>query len=112
MAKYNSSIVEKYTYRVEWSEEDQAHIAHCLEFPSSAAHGATAKKALAEIETVVAATVEWLIEDGEPVPEPFGMKKYKGNLTLRVPAELHKQLVIQSAEQGVSLNQLILSKIS
>jgi predicted RNase H-like HicB family nuclease len=75
MAKNNSNLVEKYTYRVEWSEEDQTHIAHCLEFPSLAAHGATAKKALTEIETVVAATVEWLIEDGESVPEPFGMKK-------------------------------------
>ncbi len=26
-------IIEKYTYRVEWSEEDQLHIARCLEFP-------------------------------------------------------------------------------
>ena len=41
---------EKYTYRVEWSEEDNTHIARCLEFPSLQAHGKTAIQALKEIE--------------------------------------------------------------
>jgi predicted HicB family RNase H-like nuclease len=108
----HKSLVDKYTYRVEWSEEDEVHIARCLEFPSLAAHGGTAGKALAEIERVVDESIRWMDEEGEPVPEPFGLKKYKGNLTVRVPSELHKKLVIQSAEEGVSLNQYILSKIS
>ena len=51
-------------------------------------------------------------EAAESVPEPFGMKRYKGNLTLRIPPELHKQLAIRSAEEGVSINQYILSKIN
>jgi predicted HicB family RNase H-like nuclease len=51
-------------------------------------------------------------EDGEPVPKPLGAKKYKGNITLRVPSELHRALVMSSAEEGVSLNQYILSKIA
>jgi len=108
----NRNHIDKYTYRVEWSEEDIVHIARCLEFPSLAAHGKTPAKALSEIERVVAETVAWLEEENEPIPEPFGMKKYKGNLSLRVPAEVHKNLAIQSAEEGVSLNQYILSKIS
>ena len=107
VAEYN-----KYTYRVEWSEEDQVHIAHCLEFPSLAAHGSTVIEALEEIESVVAATVAWLKEDGEPIPEPFGTKAYRGNLTLRVPAEVHRSLAIRSAEEGISINQYILAKIS
>jgi predicted HicB family RNase H-like nuclease len=110
--KENNDFIEKYTYRVEWSEEDQAHIAHCLEFPSIKAHGNTAKKALAEIEIAVAAAVEWMREDGEAIPEPFGTKKYKGNLTLRVPSDIHRRLAISAAEEGVSLNQYILSRIS
>jgi predicted HicB family RNase H-like nuclease len=107
-----SSLVDKYTYRVEWSEEDRVHIARCLEFPSLAAHGDTAGKALLEIEKVVGESIRWLEDESEPVPEPFGLKKYRGNLTVRVPSELHKKLVMQSAEEGVSLNQYILSKIS
>ena len=105
-------IIEKYTYRVEWSEEDQLHIARCLEFPSLAAHSKTVGGALKEIEKVVEEAIAWMQEENEEIPEPFGLKRYKGNLTLRVPAEVHRNLSIKSAEEGVSINQYILSKIS
>ncbi|MCJ7472654.1 MAG: type II toxin-antitoxin system HicB family antitoxin [Actinobacteria bacterium] len=108
----NYKITEKYTYRVEWSEEDQLHIARCLEFPSLAAHSKTVGGALKEIEKVVEEEIAWIKEENEEIPEPFGLKKYKGNLTLRVPAEVHRKLSIKSAEEGVSINQYILSKIS
>lgn len=104
-------MIEKYTYRIEWSEEDQAHVARCLEFPSLTAHGNTVEAALKEIEHVVTETIKWLIEENEPVPEPLGLKKFKGNLTLRIPPEKHRDLAIRSAEEGVSINQFILSKI-
>jgi len=103
--------IKKYTYRIEWSEEDQAHIARCLEFPSLAAHGKTPEKALKEIETVVAASVSWIEEEKGIVPEPLGTRHYKGNITLRVPPDVHRTLAILSAEQGVSINQLILSRL-
>jgi len=104
--------IEKYTYRVEWSEEDGVHLARCLEFPSLMAHGDSPERALKEIESVVGETINWMVEQNEPVPEPFGLKSYKGNLTLRVPADMHRSLAIKSAEEGVSINQYILSKIS
>ena len=105
------SNIEKYTFRIQWSEEDGCHIARCLEFPSLGAHGPTAEKALKEIKTVVAEAVKWLIADGEPVPQPLGAKKFKGHLTLRVPQEKHRELVVRAAEEGVSVNQFILSRI-
>ena len=108
----NNKLIEKYTYRVEWSEEDQLHIARCLEFPSLAAHGATAEFALKEIGKVVGEAIVWMQEENEEIPEPFGLKRYKGNLTLRIPPEVHRNLSIKSAEEGVSVNQYILSKIS
>ena len=110
MAKQTDA--SKYTYRVEWSQEDEAHIASCLEFPLLKAHGNSAQSALNEIQTVVGETIRWLQDDRAKVPEPFGLKRYKGNLTLRVPAALHKQLAIRSAEEGVSINQYVLSKIA
>lgn len=79
--------VDKYTYRIEWSEEDESHIARCLEFPSLSAHGDSVEAALREIEFVVKETIDWLKEEREPVPEPFGLKKFRGHLTLRVPPE-------------------------
>jgi predicted HicB family RNase H-like nuclease len=108
----NHKISEKYTYRVEWSEEDQLHIARCLEFPSLTVHGNTVESAIEEIEKVVEETIVWMQEENEEIPKPFGLKRYKGNLTLRIPAEVHRNLSIKSAEEGVSVNQYILSKIS
>lgn len=107
-----NKIIEKYTYRIEWSEEDQLHIARCLELPSLAAHGDTAEGALKEIEKVVEEAIAWMQEEKEEIPEPFGLKRYKGNLTLRIPPELHRNLSIKSAKEGVSVNLYILSKIS
>ena len=101
----------KYTYRIEWSEEDQLHIARCLEFPSLAAHGKTPEKALKEIELVVAESIRWIEEEGGVVPEPLGARHYKGNITLRVPPDVHRNLAMLSAEQGVSINQLVLSRL-
>jgi predicted HicB family RNase H-like nuclease len=39
-------------------------------------------------------------------------KKYKGSISLRVPKSLHRPLVEEANTEGVSLNQLILTKIS
>jgi len=107
----NNDIVDKYTYRVEWSQEDGAHIARCLEFHSLMAHGGSPEAALAEIKSVVSASVDWMLETGETLPAPFGATRFKGNLTLRIPPSVHRDLVIRSAEEGVSLNQYILSLI-
>lgn len=51
------------------------------------------------------------MDEGETLPEPLGVRKYKGNLTLRVPPELHRKIAIKSAEEGVSVNQWILSRL-
>lgn len=104
-------VVEKYTYRIEWSEEDEVYIGRCLEFPGLSAHGDTSEAALREIKIVVNESVKWLKEDKKTIPEPLGMRKFKGNLSLRVPPELHRELAIKSAEEGVSINQYILSRI-
>ena len=103
---------EKYTYRIEWSEEDHCHVARCLEFPSLTAHGDTIEEVLREIKYVVVESFKWMREEGETVPKPLGLKKFKGHLSLRIPPEKHRELVIRCAEEGISLNQFILSRLS
>jgi len=104
--------IDKYTYRIEWSEVDQCHVARCLEFPSLAAHGDTTEEALREIGYVVAESIKWMQEEGEAAPEPLGLKKFKGLLTLRIPPEKHRDLAIRCAEEGISINCFILSRLA
>ncbi|MGO8694697.1 MAG: type II toxin-antitoxin system HicB family antitoxin [Rectinemataceae bacterium] len=102
---------DRYTYREEWSEEDGVYIARCLEFPSLLAHGASPEAALSELRSVVFAVVEDMTKTGESVPEPLGSKVYSGKLVLRLPKELHRGVAIRAAEEGVSLNQYLISKL-
>jgi hypothetical protein len=45
---------------------------------SGSVHGNTANKTWLELETVVAENTKWMEEGKEPIPGPFGLKKFKG----------------------------------
>lgn len=105
------NLVDKYTYRVEWSEEDGVHIATCLELPTLKAHGNTTELAIKSIKKAVLATLNWMKKDKEEIPEPFSVRQFKGNLTLRTSPNIHRRLATYAAEQGVSINQYILAKV-
>lgn len=102
----------KYEYKVVWSEDDQAYIGRVAEFPSLAAHGATASAALEEIQFVVSAVVEDMQEKGEVMPQPLSIRGYSGKLNLRMPEYMHRELTSEAVWQKVSLNQLIVSKLA
>ena len=102
----------KYTFRTQWSDEDDVHICRCLEFPSLSAHGPTPEDALKEIQFVVAEAIRWMAEEGEEIPEPLGIRKFSGKYPLRITPELHRELAMRAAEQKVSLNQYIQTKLA
>ena len=107
----SSPEVEQYLYSVGWSEEDKAFIARVAEFPSLAAHGDTQEDALREIKDVVGFVLEDLTESKEPIPEPFGKRSFSGKLVLRMPEYMHRKLVLEAMQQGISLNQLLNLKL-
>ncbi len=111
MKKKIDRLIDSYTFSIEWSNEDKAHIAKCLEFPSVQAHGDNPEKALQAVKEALEASIEWMKENKEDIPEPIGLRNFKGNISLRVSSATHKQLAIFAAQQGVSLNQLITTLI-
>lgn len=102
---------DEYQYNVAWSEEDQAFIGRVAEFPSLAVHGETLAEALQEITFVVEEALADLRECGEQIPEPYSKKSFSGRFNVRVSEHLHRQLAIEARRQGVSLNQLVNSKL-
>lgn len=103
---------DKYTYRVTWSEEDNEYIGLCVEFPSLSWLAATPEESLSGIRTVVADVVADLNANGEPVPEPLAIKEYSGRFMVRIPPTLHRQLALEAAEAGISLNRLASARLS
>lgn len=104
--------VDHYTYRVTWSAEDGEHVGLCAEFPSLSWLAASPEEALAGIRAVVADCVKDMLANAEPAPEPIADRRYSGEFKVRIPPQLHRQLVIEAAEQGVSLNRLVSSKLA
>jgi predicted RNase H-like HicB family nuclease len=48
--------------------------------------------------------IEQALEDGYKIPLPAEKRDYSGKFSLRIPRSLHARLVVQSEEEGMSLN--------
>jgi predicted HicB family RNase H-like nuclease len=107
-----SDAHDKYTYRVTWSEEDSEYVGLCAEFPSLSWLAQTPEGALKGVSKLVSEVVDDMHQHDEPVPEPIAAKQFSGKFMVRVPPEVHRQLAIQAAEAGVSLNRLASAKLS
>ncbi len=103
---------DHYTYRVTWSEEDQEYVGLCAEFPSLSWLASSPEAALRGIRKVVAQAVKDMHASGETVPEALALRHFSGKFMVRVPPEVHRQLAVEAAEAGVSLNRLASAKLS
>src|SRR3990172_9924355 len=102
----------KYTYRITWSEEDEEYVGLCTEFPSLSWLAQSPEAALKGIRKLVREVIADMLANGEPIPDPIATKHYSGKFMVRVPPDVHRQLALQAAEAGVSLNRLASAKLS
>jgi predicted HicB family RNase H-like nuclease len=106
------SSADHYTYSISFDERDSVFVGRATEFPSLAAHGDTVEEALQEIRFIVEEVIRDLEEAGEPVPPPRADKSYSGKFVVRMPKSLHRALVEQAQSEGVSLNQLVVTRLA
>ncbi|MEU7711463.1 type II toxin-antitoxin system HicB family antitoxin [Micromonospora chalcea] len=104
--------ISHYTYRVTWSLEDQEFVATCAEFPSLSWLATTQIEALQGLQEMLREVIADMAEQGEQIPEPLSERRYSGKFNLRVGESLHRELAIHAAEEGMSLNQYLLRKLS
>ncbi len=104
--------MNKYTYRITWSEEDGEYIGLCAEFPSLSWLADTQEAALTGIRDTVKQVVRDMQSTGETIPQPLATRRYSGKFTVRIPPDVHKKLQIQAAESKVSFNRLVSAKLS
>lgn len=103
---------DHHTYRVTWSEEDNEYVGLRIEYPSLSWLAPTPQEALEGIRQVVAHVIADMEASSESVPEPIAVRHYSGKFTVRVPPDLHRRLVMEAAESGISLNRLASAKLS
>lgn len=100
-------MVDHFTYRISWSEEDGEYVATCAEFPSLSHLAREPEAALSGIRALIKDVVAEMRKNHETVPDPIAAQTYSGRFLARVPPELHRLLAIEAAEAGVSLNRLV-----
>ena len=101
-----------YTYRITSSVEDDEYVGRCVEFPSLSWLAPDQGSALNGIRQVVADVVTDMESNHEPIPQPIATRKFSGHFMVRVPPDLHRELAMQAAESGISLNRLASDKLS
>lgn len=104
--------MRNYSFSVQWSEEDEAYIALCVEFPGLSGIGDSAQQAIVELQVALAAAIETYQAEGWELPEPRQLSDYNGRILVRMPKSLHGRLVQQAEVEGVSLNTFIITALA
>jgi len=104
--------VDKYIYRVMWSEENGEFIGLCAEFPSLSWLAPTSEEALKGIRSVVEECIRDMAQNNENIPVPISTRRYSGKFMVRVPPEIHRLLAVEAAESRVSLNRIVSVKLA
>jgi predicted HicB family RNase H-like nuclease len=105
-------VVDKFTYRVTWSDEDAEFVGLCAELPSLSHLDLDPDAAHRGIRALVADVVADMRRKREKIPEPLSQRKYSGEFKVRIPEALHRSLVMEAAEQNVSMNRLVSMKLA
>ena len=101
-----------YTYRVSWSPEDGEYVATVAEMPSLSCLDASEDAAFAGIRSLVRDVVEDMARRGEEPPTALADRAYSGRFVVRVTPARHRQLAIEAAEAGVSMNRLVNDRLA
>lgn len=103
---------DRYTYQVAWSEDDSEYVATVAEFPSLSWLADTRRDAEDGLVSLVGDVLTEMTASGEVSPTPLGKRTYSGKFNLRIPPALHRDLAMEAAREGVSLNQLATLKLA
>lgn len=96
-----------WSYRFEWSDDDNCYIASVAELKGCMSDGQDIEEASHMIKDAVKSYIESCIKNNDLITEPPKKEDCKGNITYRTTSEKHCKLLRKAIAQGISLNKLI-----
>lgn len=109
----NKSASYNITVRFGEFDGDAYYEARVKELPDIAEYADSFQEAYELALDSITTTANMLAEIGRKMPEPAVMDTdYSGRVTLRIPRTLHGTLAQMADDEGVSLNQLMVSVLS
>jgi antitoxin HicB len=92
--------------------EDGTYFARVKELPGCMTEADTFAEVEEMIRDAMAAWIEVALEEGIPIPEPRSLGEFSGRFVLRLPRSLHRDVTRQAEEEGVSINQWIVTAVA
>lgn len=102
-----------YTTVVErMDDQGKYYVARVLELDGLMMTGDTPAEAVADLESVKKEWIETHLELGNKMPQPLKSRKYSGQYRIRMEPSLHESLTLLAELEGVSLNQLMVTRLA
>ena len=86
--------------------------AKVLELDGCMSDGESLEEVYVNIQEAMEGWIETKLEAGFPIPKPMIDEKYSGKFVVRLPKSLHRRLAYEAEQEGISLNQYTLYKLS
>lgn len=93
-------------------ESGEYFYAKVLELDGCQSTGDTFEEAYENLKEAMRGWIEAKLEGGFKVPLPVGYDDFSGKFIVRIPKSLHYRLSVEAEQEGVSLNQYALYKLS
>ena len=93
-------------------ESGEYYVARVLELDGLIGTGDTYTEAYDDVRLAMESYIETKLANGIKIPMPLDSNEYSGKFVIRIPKTLHKLLSKRAKEEGVSLNQYTLYKLS
>lgn len=93
-------------------DEDGDFLAHFIELPNVSAFGDSPERALHELKLAWEGMKNSYHKHKEPLPVAPAKKEYSGQFNVRIDKRIHKELAIEAAQAGLSLNALVSQKLA
>lgn len=93
-------------------ESGEYFYAKVLELDGCQSTGETFEEAYENLKEAMEGWIEAKLEGGFEVPLPVGYDDFSGKFIVRIPKSLHYRLSVEAEQEGVSLNQYALYKLS
>ncbi len=106
-----SSEVLAYQVNIAFDPRDKLYVARVPELENCHSHGATPEEALSNAKQAIELWLETAKERDIPIPEPLSRRSFSGKFVLRTSSGLHATLAQEAAQNGKSLNEMVVELI-
>ena len=99
-------------YRMQIKQDGDTFVAWIPDLDGCVTQGDTMEEAFQMLQEAKELWLETAHSSGIRIPEPRSTEDFSGRILLRMPKCLHARLSAQADDEGVSLNQYIVSLLS